>query len=356
MLQLLYLIAYKQDGIIISIVSETLPHLKRGAMRDFFKILIEDGLYIEKNHDKTNNIYKINNSIIEFFSTDSGDKVRGARRDYLFINECNNVSFETYNQLEVRTKKRIYLDYNPSSEFWVNEYIMRDGVDYTYIQSTYKDNPYLDANIVKSIESRRESDPNWWRVFGLGELGYSDAMIYPTIKQCKEIPNGSIAYGLDFGYNHPTVLVKVTNSDGVYYVEQLIYESHLTNQLLIERMRDLNINRTAEIFADYARPEQIREIYLAGYNIKNANKDVKKGIDSVKSKDIRIHESCIDGIKEMRGYSWKTDRDGKLLEEPVKANDDFCDALRYCIHTWTAPQIKFLKPRVTNFGSRNSFK
>ncbi len=350
MLQLLYLIAFKKQGVHISVVSETLPHLKRGAMRDFFKILITDKLYSEKYHDKTNNIYMVGNSMIEFFSADSGDKVRGARRDYLFINECNNVSFETYNQLEVRTKNQIYLDYNPSHEFWVHEYLLKKEIEHTFIKSTYKDNPYLDANIVKSIESRRHTDLNWWRVFGEGELGFSESLIFTHWRQTKNIPEGNVAYGLDFGYNHPTALIKVTEHDGRFYAEQLIYESHLTNQQLIERLKQLNINRSAEIFADYSRPESIREIYLAGFNIKDANKDVKKGIDSVKSKDLYIHEGSIDLIKELRSYSWKKDRNEKLLEEPVKTLDDACDALRYCIHTWKEPQITFMKPKITTFG------
>ena len=355
MLQLLYLIAFKKQGVHISVVSETLPHLKRGAMRDFFKILITDKLYSEKYHDKTNNIYMVGNSMIEFFSADSGDKVRGARRDYLFINECNNVSFETYNQLEVRTKNQIYLDYNPSHEFWVHEYLLKKEIEHTFIKSTYKDNPYLDTNIVKSIESRRYTDLNWWRVFGEGELGFSESLIFTHWRQTKNIPEGNVAYGLDFGYNHPTALIKVTEYDGKFYAEQLIYESHLTNQQLIERLKQLNINRSAEIFADYSRPESIREIYLAGFNIKDANKDVKKGIDSVKSKDLYIHEGSIDLIKELRSYSWKKDRNEKLLEEPVKTLDDACDALRYCIHTWKEPQITFMKPKITTFGKRNTY-
>lgn len=350
MLQLLYLIAFKKQGVHISVVSETLPHLKRGAMRDFFKILITDKLYSEKYHDKTNNIYMVGNSMIEFFSADSGDKVRGARRDYLFINECNNVSFETYNQLEVRTKNQIYLDYNPSHEFWVHEYLLKPEIEHTFIKSTYKDNPYLDVNIVKSIESRRYTDHNWWRVFGEGELGFSESLIFTHWRQTKNIPDGNVAYGLDFGYNHPTALVKVTEHDGKFYAEQLIYESHLTNQQLIERLKQLNINRSAEIFADYSRPESIREIYLAGFNIKDANKDVKKGIDSVKSKELYIHEGSVDLIKELRSYSWKKDRNEKMLEEPVKTLDDACDALRYCIHTWKEPQITFMKPKIANFG------
>ncbi len=163
-----------------------------------------------------------------------------------------------------------------------------------------------------------------------------------------------MAYGLDFGYNHPTALVKVTENDNKFFAEQLIFESHLTNQQLIERLKQLNINRNAEIFADYSRPEQIREIYLAGFNIKDANKDVKKGIDSVKSKELYIHENSIDLIKELRTYSWKKDRNEKLIDEPVKINDDLCDALRYCIHTWKETEKQFIKPKLIKFN-RNKY-
>ena len=352
-LQLLYLIAFKKQGSHISIVSETLPHLKKGAMRDFFNILKGEHIYTESNHDKSNNIYRVGESMIEFFSADSGDKVRGARRDYLYINECNRLSFETYNQLEVRTKKKIYLDFNPSSEFWVHEHLLNPNIEHTFIKSTYRDNPYLDSQIIKSIESRRLTDANWWRVFGEGDLGFSESIIFTHWKQCKQVPVGNVVYGLDFGYNHPTVLVKVTEADGVYYAEQLLYESHLTNQQLIEKLKVLIPNRTADIWADYSRPEQIREIYLAGFNIKDANKDVKKGIDSVKSKELFIHESSIEGIKEMRSYSWKQDRNDKMLEEPIKANDDFVDALRYAIHSSTYAKVPFMKPRLSSLGKNN---
>ena len=352
-LQLLYLIAFKKQGSHISIVSETLPHLKKGAMRDFFNILKAEQIYTEANHDKSNNIYRVGESMIEFFSADSGDKVRGARRDYLYINECNRLSFETYNQLEVRTKKKIYLDFNPSSEFWVHEHLLSPNIEHTFIKSTYRDNPYLDSQIIKSIESRKFTDLNWWRVFGEGELGFSESLIFTHWKQCKVVPVGNVVYGLDFGYNHPTVLVKVTEADGIYYAEQLLYESHLTNQQLIEKLKVLIPNRTADIWADYSRPEQIREIYLAGFNIKDANKDVKKGIDSVKSKELFIHEGSVEGIKEMRSYSWKKDRNDKMLEEPIKANDDFVDALRYAIHSSTYAKVGFMKPRLSNLGQNN---
>ena len=351
-LQLLIIIAHKYDNILISIVSESLPHLKRGAIRDFTKIMQDEGLWSDDNWNASDKIYTINRTRIEFFSADNGDKLRGARRDILFINECNTVSWEAYQQLEVRTKWRVFLDFNPSIEFWVHDKLLPNKeLDLDFIKSTYKDNNFLSEEIIKAIESRKISDPNWWRVFGEGELGFSESLIWNHWQITNEIPNSNnYCYGLDFGFNHPTALIKVTEFDGDYYAEELIYQSGLTNQNIISKLKDLNIDKNKEIFADYSRPENIREIYLAGFNIKDANKDVKKGIDSVRSKNLYIHSGSKNLISELRSYSWKTDRDGKLLEEPIKIKDDASDALRYAIHSWTKAEVKKIMPK--GFGNR----
>ena len=351
-LQLLIIIAHKYDNILISVVAESLPHLKRGAIRDFTKIMQEEGLWSDDNWNASDKIYSIGRTRIEFFSADNGDKLRGARRDILFINECNNVSWEAFQQLEVRTKWRVFLDFNPSIEFWVHDKLLTNPeLDLEFIKSTYVDNNFLSDEIIKAIESRKISDPNWWRVFGEGELGYSEAQIWNHWQITNSIPSSdNYCYGLDFGFNHPTALIKVTQHDGNYYVEELIYQSGLTNQDIISKIKDLGINKQKEIFADYSRPENIREIYLAGYNIKDANKDVKKGIDSVRSKNLFIHAGSKNLLRELKSYSWKTDRDGKLLEEPIKVNDDACDALRYAIHSWTQAEVKKIMPR--GFGNK----
>lgn len=351
-LQLLIIIAHKYDNILISIVSESLPHLKRGAIRDFTKIMQDEGLWTDDNWNASDKIYTIGRTRIEFFSADNGDKLRGARRDILFINECNNVSWEAYQQLEVRTKWRVFLDFNPSIEFWVHDRLLPNKeLDLDFIKSTYLDNNFLSEEIIKAIESRKISDPNWWRVFGEGELGFSESLIWNHWQITNEIPNSNnYCYGLDFGFNHPTALIKVTEFDGDYYAEELIYQSGLTNQNIIAKLKDLNIDKNKEIFADYSRPENIREIYLAGFNIKDANKDVKKGIDSVRSKNLFIHSGSKNLISELRSYSWKADRDGKLLEEPIKIKDDGADALRYAIHSWTKADVKKIMPK--GFGNR----
>jgi len=351
-LQLFYLKAKKHDNKIFSIVSESLPHLKKGAMRDFFNMLKNEGIYSEKFHNKTEGYYEVNKSIIEFFSVDDSDKARGPRRDYLYINECDRIPFDTFMNLEMRTNIQTYIDYNPVREFWVHENIIgKDAYEYNYIHSTYKDNDQLNQKTIKSIEALQSIDANKWRVFGLGELGYSDAIIHKNIRTCKELPNSdNCAYGLDFGYNHPTALIKCVESDGVYYSDELLYESHLTNSQLIERLKILIPNRRKEIFADSARPEQIQEIKLAGFNIHQANKDVKKGIDSVQTKNPIVTERSLNLIKERKNYFWKSTKDGKILDEPVKILDDAVDAERYCIHSWTKADIKRMTPR--GFGMK----
>lgn len=345
-LQLFYLKAKKHDNKLFSITSESLPHLKKGAMRDFFNMLKQEGVYSEKFHNKTEAYYEVNKSIIEFFSVDNPEKARGPRRDYLYINECDRIPFDTFVNLEMRTNEQTFLDYNPVREFWVHDNVIgKEAYEYQYIHSTYKDNDQLNAKIVKSIEALQSIDENKWRVFGLGELGYSDAIIHKNIKTCRTLPDGdNCAYGLDFGYNHPTSLIKCLESDGQYYSDELLYESFLTNSQLIERLKLLIPNKQKEIFADSARPEQIQEIKLAGFNIKAANKDVKKGIDSVQTKNPIVTERSVNLIKERKNYMWKCNRDGQVLDEPVKFMDDAVDAERYCIHSWTKAEIKRHKP------------
>lgn len=332
--QLLYLLAAR-NTLLISIVSESMPHLRRGAMRDFFKMLLEDSLYDEQSHNKTNNTYKIKKSTIEFFSVDSQDKVRGARRDILFMNECNNISYDTYSQLEVRTKERIYLDYNPVSEFWVHEKLLPlDNVK--FIKSTYLDAlEVLPDGIVKSIESRKETDPNWWRVYGLGEVGTLEGIIYKNYKIVDNFPDDVkwMCYGLDFGYtNDPTVLLKIAMKEDEIYIDELIYETGLTNQDIVLKQRQLEIGRRDEIYADSAEPKSIEEIYREKFNIKPCKKgkdSVNQGIDVVKRHKINITKRSINTIKEIRNYSWQKDKEGKFINKPIDHTNHAMSALRY---------------------------
>ncbi|HEY1037147.1 MAG TPA: PBSX family phage terminase large subunit, partial [Candidatus Paceibacterota bacterium] len=195
------------------------------------------------------------------------------------------------------------------------------------------DNPFLDENTISEIEQYKELDENYWNIYGLGQRGVNSATIYPNWKLCDDIPEDADRfYGLDFGYNNKTALIDIGEKDKDNYADELIYESHLTNSMLIERMNEMGIDKNRPIYADAAEKQRIEEIKAAGYNIISADKEVEKGIDSVKSSKFYITKRSVNMQKEARSYMWKQ-KDGKILDEPVKANDHAMDAVRYGIHT-----------------------
>jgi len=318
----------------ISVCSVSLPHLKKGALLDFTNMLNAYDLYDEQFYNKTDNIFKISKSRIEFFSLDDPGKARGPRRDILFVNECNLVSYETFNQLMLRTRKQVFIDYNPVDEnHWIYEHLLI-RTDCTFIKSTYKDNYFLDKNIIKEIERLKETDENLWRIYGLGERGKLKTTIYNAWEIVDELPEGGdVFYGLDFGYNVPTALVKCCLKDGnQLWVDELIYQTYLTNSELIIRMKDL-LPAHASIYADAAEPQRIAEIRKAGLNCKSADKSVKDGIDKMKRMKVFVTRRSTNILKERQGYKWKEDANGNLVDEPVKFNDHALDAIRYAVHT-----------------------
>ena len=332
---LTYLI-HNPKPILISVVAETLPHLKRGAMRDFFKMLVDYGIYDARAHNKTENTYAIGKSVVEFFSADNPAKVRGARRDILYINECNNVPYEVYDQLEVRTKLRIFLDYNPVSEFWAHERLIgKPGVD--YFESTFLHNIYLDPRIKKSILSRREGDPNWWRVYGEGKTGVKEGLIYTRWRQAAYWPENvdTTWYGLDFGFtNDPSALVKGCLQGGDLWAHELFYEVDMTNKDISDRMERLGLVKGVdEVIADSADPKSIRELRLLGWNIRGVTKgpdSVDFGINVVKQYPLAVTAESTNLIKELRNYKWEQDKiTGKFLNVPIDAFNHALDALRY---------------------------
>ena len=334
-LQLLWMIASKsKKRLLISVVSESLPHLKRGAMRDFENILKANGLYDRSKHNKTDNSYEVGESLIEFFSADNDSKLRGARRDILYMNECNNMSYEAYNQLEVRTKKLVILDYNPVASFWVHEKVLpQDGV--SFIKSTYKDNEHLDEQIVKSIEARQFTDPNWWKVYGLGEVGSLEGVIFTNWDTTKEWPEEYKwkCYGQDFGFtNDPSALVEVRLAHGELWVRELIHQTGLTNTDLADKYRKIGIERRDEIIGDSAEPKSIEEIKRMGFNIKPANKgadSILNGIDILKRYKINVDINSTNIINELRHYQWQQDKDGNYFNKPIDNFNHCLDSLRY---------------------------
>jgi phage terminase large subunit len=341
--QLLCGIAKKEPNKRISIVSHSLPHVKRGVYRDFKTIMLEIGWWNEEQWRATDFVYTFKNgSYIELFGLEDEGKARGPGRDILFINEANLITKPLFDQLAMRTTGQIFLDWNPADfNSWVYE--IADNPKNKRIHSTYKDNIHnLSKAQIEYIEHYRDlPDDFMWKVYGLGERGAAKELIYTQWKYYDKEVNGDVFYGLDFGFTNPAALVKITHSEGCNYVEELLYQSGLTNPPLIDLIKDLKITK-GPIYADCAEPKTIEELYKAGINIIPSDKDVWAGIVGVKSYPLFIRHGSTNLIKELQGYKWKKDKNDNILEEPVKANDHLLDAMRYGIFTHlTMPVVTF---------------
>jgi len=318
---------------ITSIVSESFPHLKRGAIRDFLFILESLNRFEEKRWNRTDSTYTFETgSKIEFFSVDEVGKVRGPRRDRLFINEANNVSFETFEQLEIRTNEIIFLDWNPVQEFWFySEVKHREDTDHLII--TYKDNEALNTSIIASIEQRKHRK-GWWQVYGLGMLGEIEGKIYKDWDIIDEVPHYARLekYGVDYGYtNDPTAIVAVYYFNGGYIIDEIAYQKGLSNK----QIGDILLNcEQAPIVPDSAEPKSNDELKAYGLTTIPAEKgpdSVRNGIQLVQDQRISLTKRSVNLIKEYRNYLWKTDRDGKILNEPEHEYSHGMDAARYAI-------------------------
>jgi phage terminase large subunit len=334
-IQLLCGVAKREKGKRISIVSHSLPHIKRGAYRDFKLIMQEIGWWREEEWRATDFVYTFKNgSYIELFGLEDEGKARGPGRDILFVNEANLISKPLFDQLAMRTTGQIFLDWNPADfNSWVYE--LADEPKNKRIHSTYKDNIHNLSKVqIDYIEHYKTlPDDFMWKVYGLGLRGAAKELIYTTWKYYTENPiGGDVFYGLDFGYTNPAAMVKVTHYEGANYVEEVLYQSGLTNPPLISLINQMNIG-SASIYADCAEPKTIEELYKAGLNVLESDKDVWAGIVGVKSFPLFIKHGSTNLIHELQGYKWKKDKNDNVLEEPVKSNDHACDAMRYAIFT-----------------------
>ena len=321
-----------------SITSESVPHLKRGAMRDFLNIMQEHHYFKDANWNRSDFTYTFETgSKIEFFSLDMPHKVRGPRRDRLFINEANNIPQETFEQLEVRTKAEIWLDWNPTREFWFyTDYKDKPNVDFIIL--TYKDNEGLDKSIVESIESRRDNKA-WWQVYGEGQLGEVEGKIYTNWKLDVDLPHEARLErrGLDFGYAHdPACLVDIYFYNGGYIIDELLFRVGMKNR----QIADVILNQpdpNVLTVADSAEPKSIEEMQEYGVNIIGANKgpgSVSQGIQWVQSQQISVTKRSKNIRDAYKNYMWKTDRDGNILTEPDHYLSDAMDAIRYGLETY----------------------
>jgi phage terminase large subunit len=320
----------------ISVVAETIPHLRRGALKDFLRIMKDTGRYFDERFNKSLLRYEFaNGSYIEFFSADDSSKLRGARRDVLYINECNNVTFESYNELAIRTKKAIYLDFNPANEFWVHTEL-KDEQDSDFLILTYKDNEALDNSIVQQIEKNRlkaETSAywaNWWRVYGLGEIGMLEGVIFSNWKTIDILPKEAnlIGIGLDFGYtNDPTAIIEIYNYNGQRIINELKYQTGMLNSDIANALP-----KHVPVYADSSEPKSIEEIKRYGITIKGVTKgkdSINYGIDVMQRNEYLVTSNSTNLIKELRAYCWDTDKQGTRLNKPIDTNNHAIDALRY---------------------------
>lgn len=336
-LQVLFTIACERPDSVITVAGQDIPNLKVGAMRDAATIVQKTKLFAEQieSFNKTDRVYKFKNgSVIEFNSYDDEQDAKSGKRDYLFVNEANGIPYKVYEQLALRTRFQVFIDYNPNEEFWVHEFVIgQEGVQ--LFISDHRHNPFLSDVIRRKIEALKDKDIELWKVYARGLTGKIEGLIYRNYHMVKAVPEQAklIAGGLDFGYtNDPTSFLNVYKMDDELYIDELIYESAMTNPDIANRLTSLGVKRHHEIYADSSEPKSIKEISNYDFNIMPVDKgpdSVKNGIDVLKRYKLNITESSHGLKKEIKSYKWKVDNSGKPLNVPVDFMNHSLDALRY---------------------------
>ncbi len=340
---LIWCIDYAQStkNELISIVSENYPHLERGAMLDFETIMKDRGYWKDSEWHDTKHTYSFpSGSKIEFVAVDSYGKAHGPRRDVLFMNECNNIPYNIARQLVLRTRKIVWMDWNPSADFWYYSEFEGKRDDIDFLKLTYLDNEGLDTGERSEIESLR-SNRYLWQVYGLGELGEIEGKIFNGWKQVDEVPHDArlISYGLDFGYqNDPTALVAIYYLNNGYIVDEILYQKGLHNNQIADILKVLP---SAIVIADAAEPKSIDEMRLYGISMLPSTKGkgaVSQRIAFVQEQRISYTKRSVNIKKEYNNYVWKTDKNGNIIpNEPEHAFSHSMDAIGYGL------QIKFPK-------------
>lgn len=333
-LQTLINIAKLKGNLLISVVSESMPHLKRGCIRDFENIM--DDEFDRRAFNKTEATYTFpSKTKIEFFGADDAAKLRGGRRDIVFINEANNIPKESRDQLECRTKMFEIIDYNPVAEFWAHEMVGDTKVDFDI--STYLDARHvLPKAIVDSIESRKDKDPNWWRVYGEGLTGKIEGLIFPRFQMIDQFPDVPCVYGVDFGYtNDPTAIVRSVTKGDTLYLDEMHFETGMQNRAIAKRLKQLGVQSNEVIYADCAEPKSIDAIREHMFNVKPCVKgrdSINAGIDVMHRYYIKVTKRSTNLIKELRNYRYDKDKEGKLTNTPIDLWNHCIDAVRYSVN------------------------
>jgi len=327
------------------ILRKTFPALRITAYKTFIEFASQYKLLPYSEHNKSEHLLKYlpNNNSVYFFSLDDPEKIKSSEFNYLFLEEANEFTNADYLTLLTRLsaknelRNQIFLALNPSDfHGWIPQNLVKDR-NVEVIKSTYKDNPFLPKEYIELLEGLREQNLNAYKIFTLGEWGQLEHLIFQNVDFITSLTNydfEAVFYGLDFGFNNPTTLVKIGLKEKAVYIDEVLYEPKLTNADLIERMKEAGIPADAEIYADAAEPNRIEEISRAGFNIFPADKDVGKGIDCLKSLRIYATKNSANMIKELQRYSWQVDNAGIVLDKPVKVDDHAIDAMRYGVFSF----------------------
>lgn len=322
-----------EDNKILSIVRKTLPALKGSVLRDLKEVLIMFDVYDPNAWHQADGYYQLGTNIIEWFSIDDETKVRGRKRDYLFINEATEVSHDEYIQLILRTSDMIVMDLNPSLwQSWIYDLDGREDVDYHVI--TYKDNPFLPDTQIQEIEKLKDRDPNLWRIFGLGLKGMPTKMVFTHQQMYYDLPPHAklLGYGIDWGYSDPSTLVAVYKTDDGIYVEEKLYLKNITIPDFIYKIKDLGLNLNDDFICDSANPQAIEELRRNHINAKPVKKNsILHGIDLIKRNNFYVNVNSNNLLNELQSYIWKIDKNNKNLDEPVDSNNHIIDGIRYVL-------------------------
>jgi phage terminase large subunit len=335
----------KNTGKMVTIVRKSFPAVRGTVMRDFFQILNDHGIYSESLHSKSESTYIINGNTIEFISLDMPQKIRGRKRDLLFINEANELEFDAWQQLIFRTSDKAILDYNPSDEFhWIYDKVL-SREDVAFFKTTYLDNPFLNETIKQEIERLKIVDENYWRIYGLGERGQSRSLVF-NYSEIQAIPDTAkhIGYGMDFGFAaDPTTLIEVRQDGDNLYFDEMLYRTGMTNRDITNMLRSLSIDQRAVVWADSSEPKSIYELHQSGFNVRGTKKgadSINMGIDIMRRYKLHITHRSLNLIKEFRNYKYIEDKDGRVTNKPIDAFNHGIDAARYAIfNTMSRPNF-----------------
>lgn len=320
----------------LSLVRKTLPSLKGSILKDLIEVLELFEIFDPKNFHKQDGYYELpNGCIINWFSLDEPQKVRGSKRNYLYVNEANELTLEDWRQLLMRTESFITLDLNPSElTCWVYDLETRD--DCYYYKTTWRDNPFLPQSLIDEIERLKDTDENYYRIFGLGERGIPTTLVFNKWNEVDEIPKTAklLGRGMDFGFNDPTTLIEVYQNNDELYFDEKLYVKTMTMGDIIYKLNELNFERTDNIWCDSAVPQNIEELRRARYNAKPVDKkSILHGIDLMKRNRLHITKRSKNILKEFNSYKWKVDKDGELLDTPQDNNNHAIDAIRYVLES-----------------------